>query len=408
MKYFLVKIISLSLFLTDIMAEGLSCDSNYVQLQNGEVTLTPSSDDSGNLQCAFDEAASNGYPLVTLSAGDFEFGGEVIVNEFTGKFSGAGMERTVINTNAYRIYLRSSNVEVALMSLTAAPSTNGAFFWIHPVEYDCNKRVTRTRFDRVRMEWIPTDGSSYKPDNTFYIYAGPYWYCRDKPLLGSLSVNRSEFRGADVGNFIFGFGGGAKIDFSNNIFWGGTALWLSGERQSYDNPLNITFSFTGNKVTTVDENNVAIRVGFGDFGVDSSSLHIARNTFRQERLFPSLRGKQVANILDIGKGRKPVLTDEYSVALTIVGNTFDRQDWLINEQTGEPYDPDPIIRVDYLDKGVVSANRFICNYGAIAKMTGDQWAIAGNNFQKCRDESMDSPGYLDIVGDENVEGGNTY
>lgn len=389
-------------------AQVAPCDSSAISLKNGRITVSPSSDDAANLQCVFEEAVANEYPVIELSAGEFNLSREVVVNEYEGAFTGAGMERTTIRTGGHRIHLRSSNISVSSMSLSAAPRLNSTFFTIGPVEYDCNKRVTRTTVDRVRMEWVPEDGVSYDPDNTFYINAGPYPPCRDRPLLGYLSVNRSEFRGADVGNYIMGYGGGAKVEFTNNTFWGGAALTMFGYRRYEDNPLNINFTFTGNHVTSVSNREPAIFIGFGDFGVDASTLHISRNRFTQEKLVYEPRDRALRSMIDVRKLAEPLLSDKYNVALTIVANTFDRSDWVENDDTGQSYRPSDIISIRYIDSGVVSGNRFVCNYGRVLELIGDRWAIAGNEFRACRNIFDETAGELRIFGDNNVDGANTY
>ena len=389
-----------------------ACNGDFVSLEAGVLTVKPVGDgesDTINLQCAFDEATNKGFSSIRLVSGDYLLTDHIYVNEFFGSFSGVSMDKTSIETNANRIYLRSSKVEVSRMSLHSAPRINGAFFWIHPVEYDCSKRVVRTTFDRVRMQWIPESDEAYDPDNTFYIYQAPYWYCRDGALLGSLSVNRSQFSGADIGILVIGFGGGAKIDISNNTFWGGRALNLYGERGNYDNPLNANISFTGNTVTLVDGGSTAILLGSTDYGINSSTIHIARNRFIHDKVVFYPRESRLGGAsIRVTHRMPPLLDDNYSMPITIVGNTFDRSAWLRNESTGEYYRVDKLVNVEGFNRGVISGNRFLCNFGEAVDVTGDSWAFSGNTLSACRRVEDGGPAIFELSGENNVEGGNTY
>ena len=414
---FLLILAVLSVVSLPSLARTQICGSAFVELSNGTITISPTGDDdTNNLQCAFDEAVSNGYPIISLTAGDFSIYSDIVVNQFTGKFTGAGLNRTLINAKGSsgrlaHIKLIASNVEISLMALTAQPTGEDAILHITRPD-NCEQRVTRTVIDRVKIEYVFEDGSAYKRNDGRYINA--LNNC-DDPTLGYLSVNRSEFRGGGNGIWFYGYGGGAKMEFTNNVFWGGVAL--NGYGLSEDEPLNITLSFTGNRVTAVTRatgNSPIVGILFEWFSVKSSSLHFARNTFTQAESVNGIeeRGANLPPMLTVkhggGYGQKPYPDDKYDVALTIVGNTFNREYWHREEELNSiDSHRFEILETRWIDNGVVSGNRFICNNGQILSIEGNNWAVSGNKFQRCRNVGI-GEGSLYIEGDNNVVGGNTF
>ena len=73
------------------------CNSAFVTQQGRTFTVLPTgTDDTANLQCAFDAAVAAGSGAeVRLSAGAFHTA-QIVVNEFRGSFSGAGPGKTVL------------------------------------------------------------------------------------------------------------------------------------------------------------------------------------------------------------------------------------------------------------------------------------------------------------------------
>ena len=89
---FLLLLAVLSAVSLPSLAQTQICGSEFVELSNGAITISPTGDDdTENLQCAFDEAISNGYPIISLTAGEFFLKDDIVVNQFVGKFIGSGL-----------------------------------------------------------------------------------------------------------------------------------------------------------------------------------------------------------------------------------------------------------------------------------------------------------------------------
>ncbi len=80
------------------MAESVGCDDDFVQLDDNALVInvaTTGVDDTANIQCALDVAASDGYPIVRLAAGTYFIGG-LLVENFKGTLEGRTVASTVI------------------------------------------------------------------------------------------------------------------------------------------------------------------------------------------------------------------------------------------------------------------------------------------------------------------------
>jgi hypothetical protein len=75
----------------------IDCDPEYVRQQGSTFIVLPTgTDDTANLQCAFDAAVEEGPGAgVRLLAGDY-YTGQIVVHDFYGSFSGAGARRTAV------------------------------------------------------------------------------------------------------------------------------------------------------------------------------------------------------------------------------------------------------------------------------------------------------------------------
>lgn len=73
------------------------CDSAYVTQSGNVITVSPTgADDTANIQCAFDAAMTAGAGSeVRLHSGTFHTA-QIVVNDFRGKFTGAGMNKTTV------------------------------------------------------------------------------------------------------------------------------------------------------------------------------------------------------------------------------------------------------------------------------------------------------------------------
>ena len=74
-----------------------ACDPDYVRLSGNVINVQPTGvDDTANLQCAFDMAVAYGAGAHVKLAGGTFYTGQIVVNDFQGAFTGAGMEKTMI------------------------------------------------------------------------------------------------------------------------------------------------------------------------------------------------------------------------------------------------------------------------------------------------------------------------
>ena len=84
------------LFPTHLMAQTLGCDSGFVDLRNGVIEVSPTGiDDTINIQCALDEAKSNGLPTVKLERSDY-FISHIQIENFNGTLEGTTRDDTVL------------------------------------------------------------------------------------------------------------------------------------------------------------------------------------------------------------------------------------------------------------------------------------------------------------------------
>src|ERR1017187_8804804 len=80
------------------LGDPAPCDPNHV-LRSGKVwqVLPTGTDDTANLQCAFDQAVTVPGSTVLLAGGTY-YTGQVAVSGFVGTFRGVGINDTIIKT----------------------------------------------------------------------------------------------------------------------------------------------------------------------------------------------------------------------------------------------------------------------------------------------------------------------
>lgn len=407
-------------------SQSISCDTQYVQYDNGEFVVLPSGYEDGadnvNIQCAFDEATKLGAPKVTLVSGEYFFQEAVTVRQYEGTFSGVSKANTLVrSTGANLFYLEASNITVKNMSLERPSTTNALLFAIRPLEEDCSKRVARTNFDRVSMKLFHEDeeGQSYDDpgiygDNTWYIRVQAYPYCRDTQILGSLTVNRSDFQGAENGIGLYNFGGGAKVDVSYNTFLGSTALQM-GAGGVNGVKLNINLFFTGNTVTQVGMHRPALSFTREDYATQAVSLFIAKNKFvrqRDETQIGNPREYTIYHAIAIHPSNwmEPLSDDNHQFSATVSDNLFDSSSWSFNDAIGQHYRSLPVLRASNLDDGIFSRNRIVCagSVDDLVKIEGEGWSVVSNNFSECRDAPSGQSGTVSIDANQFVEALNQY
>jgi hypothetical protein len=92
-----VSVTLLAIGVTLNATSAVACDAQFVAQQGRDVIVQPTgSDDTGNIQCAFDLAVASGSVTnVRLQPGTF-YTAQVVAKEFSGEFTGAGVTNTVI------------------------------------------------------------------------------------------------------------------------------------------------------------------------------------------------------------------------------------------------------------------------------------------------------------------------
>lgn len=202
------------------------CDTDYVTQSGNVISVLPTGlDDTANLQCAFDAAVLSGEGAqVQLQAGTF-YTGQVVINDFQGKFTGAGMNDTeIINlpelyVTPVDMYLNppsASNPWPSLFSFVNGdyhiadlairvtgdnPTAGWTIFGISPPVKELSHAIVvlgneaHVRVDRVMIEGEPMENSLYGYNLINGIYMEGFigelpW----PPISGSLEVYNSEFK----------------------------------------------------------------------------------------------------------------------------------------------------------------------------------------------------------------------
>lgn len=92
-----VSITLLAIGVTLNATSAVACDAQFVSQQGRDVIVQPTgSDDTGNIQCAFDLAVASGSVTnVRLRPGAF-YTAQIAVSGFNGEFAGAGVKETIV------------------------------------------------------------------------------------------------------------------------------------------------------------------------------------------------------------------------------------------------------------------------------------------------------------------------
>jgi len=253
-KFFLIVFTVLALVVTLGWNTGAAradtpCDSAFVTQSGSLITVKPTGvDDTANIQCAFDAAVASGPGVdVRLKSGTFHTA-QIVVNNFHGKFTGAGMNKTtVINLpNLYvtpvDMYLNAPSADNPWPSLFAfvdgdfavsdlaihISGDNGTTGWtifgIEPPIIELAHAVVilgseaDARIERILVEGELMENSlfGYNLINGIYFegFIGDYPFL---PISGSFQVYDSTFRriagGTPLANLL-----GASVIVSRNRF----------------------------------------------------------------------------------------------------------------------------------------------------------------------------------------------
>ena len=114
-KFLLTVVIVITLAVSFVWSTGRVsadsvCDPAYVTQTGATFRIKPTGvDDTANLQCAFDEAVTEGAGAkVQLESGTFHTA-QIVVDGFYGQFSGEGMEKSMV-INLPNLYVTPENM----------------------------------------------------------------------------------------------------------------------------------------------------------------------------------------------------------------------------------------------------------------------------------------------------------
>lgn len=120
-KLFLIVFTVLALVVTVGWSTGAAradtpCNPAFVTQSGNVISVKPTGvNDTASLQCAFDAAVASGPGVnVRLRSGTFHTG-QIVVNNFHGKFTGAGMNKTTV-INLPNLYVTPVDVIYSLPS----------------------------------------------------------------------------------------------------------------------------------------------------------------------------------------------------------------------------------------------------------------------------------------------------
>ena len=217
--------------------QTISCDANAVELVGAEINVRPSSDDSGAVQCALEEAVRLGVQRVTLSRGVYLLTKRVEVENFVGQIVGVKRDETILaygsDPNAFTFFAGSPSLQ--RMTIQAASDTDGALAVLFTgARSDCSRRVIFAEIDRVDLVG---PGTNSQQDNVGYAIRHTRG-CDTSKALGSLTINLATFSGFDLGGVI-SMGDAARVTVRRNEFTGVSNCTTLANS-------NADFSFLGN------------------------------------------------------------------------------------------------------------------------------------------------------------------
>ena len=224
------------------------CDNAFVKQRARTITVKPTgTDDTENLQCAFDAAvALDSGAQVRLKSGTFHTG-QIVVNGLNGKFKGAGAKNTVV-TNLPNLYVTQENfyfnppstenpwpslfvfvggdfrVSDLAIHISGNNGTTGwTIFGIEPLITELAHGIAilgpeaNAQFEHILVEGEPVENSllGYNLINGVF-YEGFVGENPD-PISGSFTVRNSTFRAVGSGTPIANLSN-ASVTISNNEF----------------------------------------------------------------------------------------------------------------------------------------------------------------------------------------------
>jgi len=227
-------------------ALAVSCDASFVTEQHGIILVRPNgTNDSENLHCALVAASESRIPEVRMTSGDFFLGSPLEVSQFSGIWSGAGMDQTTIHLTAgmaecsdaaeateYRaaIKFRGGSPHIRWFSLSSEsyPCSGGDMdamlhFTGRAANDSCPRDFTYPRVERLAfIGAVEHDGSGLPmlagPRKALIVAGEPGGDENCRPLLmGTLSLLRNDF-GPWISGVELAMNGGATIGVNGNSF----------------------------------------------------------------------------------------------------------------------------------------------------------------------------------------------
>jgi hypothetical protein len=335
----------------DAALAAVDCDPDFVVQEGSRFTVLPTgTDDTANLQCAFDAAVDAGPGSeVRLLAGAYHTG-QIVVNEFHGSFCGAGADETEVfnlpnlpvGPGDWNLSLPSAEnpwpdlfiflggdfsiSELALRITGDEPTQEWWIFgWGPFYELGCAIVITGSEahpeISHVLVEGDVKEGSffGYNLGNGIYFEGIAEWLGQPAPpISGSFTVHHSTFRTYGYGSPVYNLSD-ASVVVSHNDYEG-----LSVAMDGTD-LVNTNIEFSHNQVESA-----AIGLDFWNNALPGhvgSTFLITNNLFRNtylagvafEQTFGEgnqclLLGNNVQNAGDLG-----IFLGEGTTGCTVVG-----------------------------------------------------------------------------------------
>jgi len=268
----------------DIMAASVGCDDAFVQLADNEIVIDVApthSNDTDNIQCALDIAASAGFPVVRLKPATY-FISLLIVEDFKGTFQGRTQTTTIIEVldqsikcevmNDFGLHasaikfvkgeprIRFMTIRANKPCVTSKPLRTILHFTGAPTQIDnCRNEVIFAVVDRVTIERTSTD--SKRVTGVAVYPEGRFLGGCQLTLLGTFKLNRSIISDTFFG-IVTTMKAGAQVDINFNEF--------QGNQQA----INL---FDTNQNTTITTNKF-----FGDNKSDSNYIGVFVSNLRND------------------------------------------------------------------------------------------------------------------------------
>ena len=368
----------------DTLASSIGCDDDFVQLNQVTLVIKVTAngvDDTNNIQCALDAAASGGYPIVRLAPTTY-FTSALLVKNFKGTFEGttkattiievldhsidcdamrtAGMQHAVIKFVGGEPRLRYMTIRADQSCMEDGQQINALlnFTGESALAGDCDNDVIFGVVDRVILD---SNNNDTGPRTAVLVFAesrnGNVWGCKDT-LLGTFKLNRVEIINSYFGIRI-SMQAGAQVDMNFNEFRNNReAIQLYNTNQNTSITTNKLFGnnpavapYVGIEILTLPGAPLKTRVVVhnNEFNIDSFQVSLSR------RAIVAAESGGIAN-----------------VSTVITGNLFNLDGTWTHG-----------IWMNSISNGHVSANRFSgsnakpIDIGGNTPVTG--WTITANN-----------------------------